>query len=113
MTPMMRRSSGRRGGIDLGGTKIQAIVVDEENNVIGQSRRPTPHDGGPQDVADAMATAVREAASLAGTETSDLKGVGIGSPGEIDAGSGAVSNAKNLPDWAESFPLGPNLSQAL
>ena len=113
MTPMMRRPSMRRGGIDLGGTKIQAIVVDEENNVVGQSRCPTPHEGGPQDVADAMATALREAASLAGTETSALKGVGVGSPGEIDAGSGAVSNAKNLPDWSESFPLGPNLSQAL
>ena len=112
MTPMARRGA-RRGGIDLGGTKIQAIVVDSENNVVGQSRCPTPHDGGPQDVADAMAGAIREAATLAGTDTSALRGVGVGSPGEIDSGSGAVSNAKNLPDWTESFPLGANLSQAL
>ncbi len=111
MTPLMRRGT-RRGGIDLGGTKIQAIVVDAENNVVGQSRCPTPHEGGPQDVADAMAGAMREAASLAGTETKALRGVGVGSPGEIDAASGAVSNAKNLPKWAESFPLGPSLAQS-
>jgi glucokinase len=113
MTPVVRRKSPRRGGIDLGGTKIQAIVADAENNVVGQSRLPTPHEGGPQDVADAMAAAIAEAASLAGTETGDLKGVGIGSPGEIDAGSGSVSNARNLPNWVESFPLGPNLAQTL
>lgn len=113
MTPVVRRKSARRGGIDLGGTKIQAIVVDSENNVVGQSRCPTPHEGGPQDVADAMTTAMSEAASLAGIETSALRGVGVGSPGEIDAGSGAVSNARNLPNWIESFPLGPNLALAL
>src|SRR4051794_19260669 len=36
-----------RGGIDLGGTKIQTVVVDFENEVLGQSRRPTPATGGP------------------------------------------------------------------
>jgi glucokinase len=111
MTPVVR--GARRGGIDLGGTKIQAIIADAENNVVGQSRCPTPHEGGPQDVADAMATALREAATLAGTETNALKGVGVGSPGEIEADSGMVSNAKNLPNWSEGFPLGPSLSQTL
>jgi glucokinase len=60
-----------------------------------------------------MVAAVREAASQAGTETSKLLGVGIGSPGEIDPGSGAVSNARNLPDWTASFPLGPSLAREL
>src|SRR5438477_62633 len=38
---------GATGGIDLGGTKIQAVVVDDDRAVLGQSRRPTPRDGGP------------------------------------------------------------------
>ena len=100
MTPIRR--SATRGGIDLGGTKIQAIIVDADNTVIGQSRCPTPHDAGPQGVADAMATALREAASSAGVETARLRGVGVGSPGEVDAATGAVTNAKNLPDWSAS-----------
>ena len=36
-----------RGGIDLGGTKIQAVVVDAEHQVLGQARRPTPDRGRP------------------------------------------------------------------
>ena len=41
-----------RGGIDLGGTKIQAVVVDEDHEVLGDARAPTPTEGGPQDVVD-------------------------------------------------------------
>ena len=36
-----------RGGIDLGGTKIQAVVSTAVGSVLGQSRRPTPTEGGP------------------------------------------------------------------
>ena len=102
-----------RGGIDLGGTKIQAIVVDSSYGVLGQSRRPTPHEGGPPEVAEAMAETLGEAAKDAGVETSALDGVGVGSPGEIEVKSGIVSRAKNLPDWGGSFPLGPRLAEKL
>jgi glucokinase len=110
MTPVRRGT--RRGGIDLGGTKIQAIIVDSDNTVVGQSRCPTPHDAGPQGVIDAMAGALNEAAAAAGVEPKALRGVGVGSPGEIDAATGAVSNAKNLPGWSGSFPLGVKLAEA-
>ena len=42
------------GGIDLGGTKIQTAVVDEDRKVLGSARRPTPTSGGPADVAGEM-----------------------------------------------------------
>ncbi|HEY5317091.1 MAG TPA: ROK family protein [Solirubrobacteraceae bacterium] len=103
-----------RGGIDLGGTKIQCVVVDEAQKVLGSARAPTPTEGGPADVANAMAGAMREAATDAGiTGTRALAGVGVGSPGAVDAKAGTVSGAGNLPDWAGSFPLGPTLSEAL
>jgi len=73
-----------RGGIDLGGTKIEAIVVDEAHTILGQARRLTPTDGGPPAVVAELATAMREAASAAATEISDLAGVGVGAPGEVD-----------------------------
>ena len=63
-----------RGGIDLGGTKIQTVVVDAAGKVAGESRRPTPTSGGPQDVADEMAAALREAAEQAEVETGALDG---------------------------------------
>jgi glucokinase len=102
-----------RGGIDLGGTKIQTVVVGDGNQVLGQSRGPTPQSGGPQDVAGAMAAALREAAQDAGVEVAELAGVGVGSPGAIDASAGSVGQARNLPGWEGVFPLADALSDAL
>jgi glucokinase len=102
-----------RGGIDLGGTKIQTVVVDGRSKVRGEARRPTPTDGGPEDVARQMAEAMREAAKAAGVETNALVGVGVGSPGDVDEGTGDVSNARNLPGWADSFKLGSWLGEKL
>jgi glucokinase len=102
-----------RGGIDLGGTKIEAIVVDARNNVLGSARHPTPTVGQPADVAAAMAGAVKEAAAAAGVETSALRGVGVGSPGAIDPAAGTVSEARNLPNWEGTFALGPALAELL
>jgi glucokinase len=99
------------GGIDLGGTKIQAAILDEDNSVVGSARRPTPTSGGPADVAAEMATALRDAAKAAEIESDSLAGVGVGSPGTIDEGN--VTSARNLPGWEGSFPLAGTLERAL
>jgi glucokinase len=102
-----------RGGIDLGGTKIQTAIVDAGGEVLGEARHPTPTSGGPEDVAKAMESALREAASAAEVEPKNLEGIGVGSPGDADGKTGVVSGARNLPGWEGSFPLGETLSQAL
>jgi glucokinase len=107
-------SNGKlRGGIDLGGTKIEAIIADADNTVVGQSRQPTPTDGGPEAVAAAMATAVKEAAAAAKVKPAALLGVGVGSPGDVSDEDGTVSNAGNLPDWEGSFELAAYLKDKL
>jgi glucokinase len=107
-------SQAPRGGIDLGGTKIQTVVVDAGNKVLGEAKRPTPTSGGPEDVAREMAAAMREAAAQASLGTRDLSGLGVGSPGDADEKTGVVSDARNLPGWAgSSFPLGEHLSDQL
>ena len=115
MVPAMNppEAKAARGGIDLGGTKIQTVVVDADNKVLGQSRRPTPTSGGPEDVAREMSAALREAAAQADLGTRDLAGVGVGSPGDADEKTGVVADARNLPGWTGSFPLGENLSEQL
>jgi glucokinase len=105
--------SDLRGGIDLGGTKIQTAIIDAEGAVKGEARHPTPTKGGPADVAAAMGKALVEAAEAAGVESSDLEGVGVGSPGDVDEKAGTVSTARNLPDWEGSFPLGDALEKDL
>jgi glucokinase len=102
------------GGIDLGGTKIQAVVLDSDGHrVLGEARHRTPGDGGPRAVARELEASMREAAAQAGLEERRLDGIGVGSPGEVDSDAGTVANAGNLPDWQGSFPLARELSRAL
>jgi glucokinase len=101
----------RYGGIDLGGTKIQTAIVDEDHSVLGEARRPTPTSGGPEDVAREMAEALRDAARAAELDTASLAGVGVGSPGTIEGGD--VSSARNLPGWEGTFALAGALESAL
>ena len=105
--------SDLRGGIDLGGTKIQTVVVDGEGKLHGEARQPTPTSGGPDGVARAMEDALREAASAAGAKPEELAGIGVGSPGDAEESTGVVSGARNLPGWDGSFPLGETLANAL
>ena len=99
-----------RGGVDLGGTKIQALIVDAESKVLGRARAATPHEGGPPAVIDAIAATVGEALADANVESTQLSGIGIGSPGSVDHSTGTVANASNLPDWMDPYPMGPEIS---
>ena len=101
-----------RGGIDLGGTKIQAAIVDD-GKVVADARRPTPTEGRPEDVAAQMVEAMKEAAEAAKLETGSLEGIGVGSPGDVDEKTGTVTGARNLPGWEGSFPLADRLEEAL
>jgi glucokinase len=117
MTTAARRTgpssaTAPRGGIDLGGTKIEAIVVDSANTVLASARRPTPTTGGPSDVVAAMADAMKQACQAAALEPSSLRGIGVGSPGVIDP-DGAVSSARNLPGWNGKFGLAAALAAEL
>lgn len=101
-----------RGGIDLGGTKILAAVVNGDHRVLGQARRATPTAGGPVDVAAAMAGTLREALAAAQVPGARLAGIGVGSPGVVDDAKGTVAHAGNLPGWTRPYPLAANLSKA-
>ena len=79
-----------RGGIDLGGTKIQGVVVDERGEVVADAKRPSPQSGG-----DAIAAAIVDVVEQMGG-ASDLQGIGIGAPGVIDREHGVVLRAPNL-----------------
>jgi glucokinase len=102
-----------RGGLDLGGTKIQAVVTARGGKVVGQARRDTPRRGGPETVAHDLALAIREAATDAGVRVNELACVGVGSPGSVDTRSGIVQQAANIDGMSEPFPLGPALAKRL
>jgi glucokinase len=94
-------------GIDLGGTKIYAVVFDGAK-VLAEGKTKTPTQGGPLAVVDAMAAVVRELGPI-----EHLAGVGVGAPGVIDPHDGTVQQAPNLPGWMEPFDVADALSSAL
>jgi glucokinase len=102
-----------RGGLDLGGTKIEALVVDDANEIKGQSRSATPTDGGPAAVVRELGVAMRAAAKAAGIEVGDLAGVGVGAPGAADTAAGTIARAGNLPDWEAAYPVAAELGADL
>ena len=88
-------------GIDLGGTKVEAALVDSDGGVIASSRFRTPT--GPTATSADLEAAVASviARSLAELpEGSELIGVGVGSAGPISVAEGKVSPL-NLPVWRD------------
>ncbi len=78
-------------GVDIGGTKIAAGVVDEEGSIIETSTVPTP--GTPEGVVDAICAAVQEVTSATPAEA-----VGIGAAGYVDDKRATVLFAPNV-NW--------------
>jgi glucokinase len=102
-----------RAGVDLGGTKVQVVVIGSDGEVLGEARHDTPTEGGPEAVTDAVARGIEEAAKAADAEPRRLRGIGVGSPGAVDPDAGTVAQPPNLPDWEEPYPLGPRLQELL
>jgi glucokinase len=101
-----------RGGVDVGGTKIQAVVTGRGGKVVGQARRNTPT-GGPEAVAHDVALTVTEAATSAGVRVRELLRVGVGAPGAVDGANGTVNQVPNIEGWDAPFPLGTVLTERL
>jgi len=97
-------------GVDLGGTKIQSVVV-ADGDVIGQARHQTPKGGADEVVAEIVAC-IADALESAGVGSSELTAIGIGTPGSVDRVTGHVSKAPNVPGFTQDVPLGPAVSAA-
>lgn len=79
-------------GIDLGGTKIELIALDDAGRECLRFRRDTPPDDY-EKVIDGIGTMIREARRRL---DSDIKGIGIGVPGAVDPKTSIIHNV-NLP----------------
>jgi len=83
-------------GVDLGGTKILTGVFDEKLVCLGRNKMSTKPERGAAEVIDRIARCVRDAVDECDLDMKQLRGVGIGAPGAIDAHSGRVIFAPNL-----------------
>src|SRR5215831_12444984 len=100
-----------RAGVDLGGTKIDVLIVEGEREVLGRARQPTPTEGGAAAVVATIARAVADAADAAAVRVDQLTGVGVGSPGAVDTAAGTVGFNSNLAGgWTDPYPFAEELA---
>ena len=97
-------------GIDIGGTKIGALLVGPDGEVHARGSVPAPASLGGAAMADAAAGLV---VALAAEASVVLGAVGVGAAGVIDHETGTIRAASaTFADWA-GFPLGDELEQRL
>ncbi len=102
--------SGWSVGVDVGGTKSLAILLDPDGRTAATRRLVTRP--GAAAVVATVVELVRGLALDAGTEVGDLVGVGIGLPGIVDPATGDVQHAVNL-GITEPAPLATLVSEQL
>jgi len=107
----MADPSGRRlrVGLDVGGTKIDAVAVDASGDIRGRLRRATGW--GDDAVVESIASAVTALAEESGFALADVGSVGIGIPGLVDVDAGRVDHAVNL--GVQSLDLATRAEQTL
>ena len=83
-------------GVDMGGTKILAAVVNAEGRILASAKIPTKADKGANVVIDRIASCIQKAIDKSRVAPESIQAVGIGAPGPLDPGTGVVIFAPNL-----------------
>jgi fructokinase len=98
-----------RIGVDFGGTKIEAAVLDRDGRFLARVRAPTPRDYAASlaAIGDLVAQAEREA----GVPKGSKRLVGVATPGSISPKTGLIRNANSV--WLNDKPFREDVSAKL
>ena len=88
-------------GVDVGGTKVAAGLVDDRGGISAQVRRAMVADSGAQQGLESVLSAI---ACVLAQATDHVAGIGICAPGPLDPHTGVILNPPNVPCW-RNFPL--------
>lgn len=100
-------AAGIRTGIDIGGTKLEAAVLDPSGTVLARERMPTPQGG-----YEALLTAVSELVTLVEDHAgASSEGLGVGTPGSLSPVTGMIRNANST--HLNGQPLDRDLARRL
>lgn len=100
---------GVRIGVDIGGTKTDAVVIGTEGALLQRARAATGF--GSRAVIETAAAAISRMASLSGVPVTGFDSIGIGIPGMVDSRTGGVRHAVNL--GIDALELGAELQSIL
>ena len=82
-------------GVDVGGTRIAVGLVERKGRMLKEVRSLTPRDAGPFAIVDAIIDLISEV--IAGVHPSEIAGIGMGLPAQIDFLKQTVEFCTNLP----------------
>jgi glucokinase len=97
-------------GVDIGGTKVAAGLVNSKGEIRRQTKAPMSTHGSAQAGLEAVLSAIGFVLDGDPTLKKALRGIGICSPGPLDPRTGVVINPPNLPCW-RNFPLAEEVSR--
>ncbi len=87
-------------GVDLGVSKVIAVVTNLEGQVVSRARLEIDAHAGPEAIVSRLLKATHTAFEAAGAVASRIAGIGLSVPGLIDAERGLSVFAPNIPGWA-------------
>ncbi len=93
-------------GVDIGGTKLMAVVYDHKFKVKGRNKRKSKSSKG-EPTEERLTRTIQEALDEAHVDT--IRGIGVGSPGPLDPRTGVIIDTPNLA-W-KNFPLAQYLKK--
>ena len=120
--PTLDADAGRAGGppgaaarpilgLDVGGTKLAAGVVDPDGSVRAFRVVPALREEGPDAMIARLIDLGRASLTAAGVAVGDIPAVGIGCGGPLDPRTGVIHDPPNLPGWHD-VPLTAMVSAA-
>jgi len=83
-------------GFDIGGSKIAAGAVNDENRIIARREVPFPTGTSYKFIVEVMASMKEELLRASKTPEQELSSIGVSIPGNLDEASGTIINAHNL-----------------
>ncbi len=96
-----------RIGVDLGGTKVEAIALDQDGHTLSRHRTPTPRN----DYAGTLHTIKQVVDQVRAVAPDDPFTVGVGMPGSHHPRTGLVQNANST--WLNGQAFGKDLAALL
>jgi glucokinase len=94
-------------GVDIGGTKVAAGLVDTNGEISARVREPMVSNSSAQEGLNAVLSAI---AKVMPEGEFGVGGIGICAPGPLDPKTGVILNPPNLPCW-RNFPLGESVQK--
>ena len=100
-------------GVDFGGTKVLAAVVDlKDGSVVGSAKKKTRASDGPEQLMERLQTVGEAALRDAGIgKKGGISGIGVGIAGQVDAERGILVGTPNLSQATVELPIADRLTE--